>query len=599
MINAGENMLTEAELRALIARGETLAVEFKGEECAPLNDRDLVEAVVCLANRADNEPGWLLIGVEDDGRVTGARPRHGTNTDPHRLAALIAARTRPQLSVRVFAMSVKGRPVLAVEVPPQRMPVSTSEGVFVRRALGGDGRPACLPMDFPALHSLQADHGLHDPSAQIVSSAGWQDLDPLEFERFRRSVRERRGRSDESLLDLPDLELAKALGVVEANGEVRGLRLAALLLFGKEDALRRFVPAHEVAFQVLHGLDVEVNDFLRWPLLRAMEEIETRIRARNREQELMVGLLRVGVPDYSERALREALANALIHRDYLRLGAVHFQWHDDHIEISNPGGFPEGVRLDNLLVTAPRPRNPLLADAFKRAGIVERTARGIDTIFYEQLRNGRPAPSYARSNASGVVLTIPGGEANLDFVRLLVTEAQNGRGLGLDEMLILNALWQERALATEDAARLTQKPEVETRATLHRLVEAGLIEERGQKKGRTWHLSAAAYRALGEKAAYVRQRGFEPLQQEQMVLQYVEKHGRITRREAAELCRIASHQARDLLARLVQRGELAMHGARKGAFYERAPKDLEPSKSVHKSPKRGPRVDGCEAQERT
>jgi ATP-dependent DNA helicase RecG len=44
------------------------------------------------------------------------------------------------------------------------------------------------------------------------------------------------------------------------------------------------------------------------------------------------------------------------------------------------------VRLDNLLVTAPRPRNPLLADAFKRAGVVERTARGIDTIFYEQLR---------------------------------------------------------------------------------------------------------------------------------------------------------------------------------------------------------------------
>jgi ATP-dependent DNA helicase RecG len=85
-----------------------------------------------------------------------------------------------------------------------------------------------------------------------------------------------------------------------------------------------------------------------------------------------VGLLRVGVPDYSERALREALANALIHRDYQRLGAVHFQWHPDRIEVSSPGGFPEGVRLDNLLVTAPRPRNPLLADAFKRAGIVER-----------------------------------------------------------------------------------------------------------------------------------------------------------------------------------------------------------------------------------
>jgi ATP-dependent DNA helicase RecG len=424
-----------------------------------------------------------------------------------------------------------------------------------------------MPMDAAAMQSLQADRGLLDPSAQVVAAADWHDLDPLEFERFRRSVRERRGRSDESLLDLPDLELAKALGVVEANGQVRGVRLAALLLFGKEEALRRFVPTHEVAFQALRGLEVETNDFFRWPLLRVMEEIEARIRARNREQELMVGLLRVGVPDYAERALREALANALLHRDYQRLGAVHFQWHADRIEISNPGGLPEGVRLDNLLVTAPRPRNPLLADAFKRAGIVERTARGIDTIFYEQLRNGRPAPSYARSDATGVVVSIPGGEANLDFVRLLVTEAQGGRVLGLDELLILNALWQERSLTTDEAARLTQKPEADARATLHRLVEAGLVEERGQKKGRTWHLSAAAYRALGDRAAYVRQRGFEPLQQEQMVLQYVDKHGRITRKEAAELCRIDVRQAGRLLARLAQERKIVLHGTRKGAWY--------------------------------
>lgn len=538
-----------------------------------MNDRELVEAVVCLANRIGGAPASLLIGVEDDGRVTGARPRHGAATDTDKLAALIAGRTRPALAVGVEIVALGGHVVLVIQVPPQRQPVSTSDGVFLRRAVGGDGKPACVPMDSYAMQSLQADRGMLDPSAQVVDAARWQDLDPLEFERFRRSVRERRGRSDESLLELPDLELAKALGVVEANGSVRGVRLAALLLFGKDDALRRFVPNNEAAFQLLRGLDVEVNDFFRWPLLRVMEEIEARIRARNREQELMVGLLRVGVPDYSERALREALANALIHRDYQRLGAVHFQWHPDRIEISSPGGFPEGVRLDNLLVTAPRPRNPLLADAFKRAGIVERTARGIDTIFYEQLRNGRPAPSYARSDSAGVVVVIPGGEASLDFVRLLVTEAQRGLILGLDELLILNALWQERDMETAAAARLIQKPDAESRAALHRLVEAGLVEERGQKKGRTWHLSAAAYRALGDKAAYVRQRGFEPLQQEQMVLQYVEKHGNITRREAAELCRVNGPQAFRLLNRLLEQGLIAREGARgRNVVYKMCPK---------------------------
>lgn len=565
--------MTPEQARRLIAQGETLNVEFKGEARQRLDDRDLVEVVVCLANRSGREPAWLLVGVEDDGRIPGAQPRHEHGTDVDKLAALVAGRTRPPLAVHVHSLVLDGRDVLAIEIPPQTHPIGTADGVFLRRALGGDGRPACLPMDAAAMQSLQADRGLLDPSAHLVAGARWQDLDPLEFERFRRSVRERRGRSDESLIELPDPELAKALGVVEANGDVRGVRLAGLLLFGKGEALRRFVPAHEVAFQVLRGLDVQVNDFFRGPLLQVMEEIEGRIRARNREQELMVGLLRVGVPDYPERALREALANALIHRDYLRLGAVHFQWHDDRIEISNPGGFPEGVRLDNLLVTAPRPRNPLLADAFKRAGIVERTARGIDTIFYEQLRNGRPAPSYARSDATGVAVSIPGGEANLDFVRLLVTEAQSGRVLALDEILVLNALWQERSLATEDAARLTQKSEAETRATLHRLVEAGLIEERGHKRGRTWHLSAAAYRALGDKSGYVRQRGFEPLQQEQMVLQYVEKHGQITRAETAELCRISGPQAYRLLDRLTRQGLVIREGERgRGVVYRKARK---------------------------
>jgi ATP-dependent DNA helicase RecG len=87
------------------------------------------------------------------------------------------------------------------------------------------------------------------------------------------------------------------------------------------------------------------------------------------------------------------------------------------------------------------------------------------------------------------------------------------------------------------------------------LVEAGLVEPRRERKGRTWHLSAATYRRLGQPAAYVRQRGFEPLQQEQMVLQYVEKHGRITRSEAAELCRLTSSQAYRLLKRLEKDGQ--------------------------------------------
>jgi ATP-dependent DNA helicase RecG len=76
---------------------------------------------------------------------------------------------------------------------------------------------------------------------------------------------------------------------------------------------------------------------------------------------------------------------------------VHVQWSEEQLEISSPGGFPSGIRLDNLLVAPPHPRSPLLADAFKRTSLVERTGRGINRMFAEQLRVGRPAMPPPRS----------------------------------------------------------------------------------------------------------------------------------------------------------------------------------------------------------
>src|SRR5690606_28074869 len=139
----------------------------------------------------------------DDGRVTGARLDHSpTRRDMARLTAMISNRTRPSLSVRAYTVTVAGKPVLVIEVPPSDTPVGTADGRYLRRALGGDGRPACVPMHFHEMQSHMAHRRLLDYTALVVREARWDDLDPLEFERLRRSIRERRGRSDETLLDL-------------------------------------------------------------------------------------------------------------------------------------------------------------------------------------------------------------------------------------------------------------------------------------------------------------------------------------------------------------------------------------------------------------
>lgn len=122
----------------IITAGESLEVEFKSEKTKPLSDAELVESVVCLANRLGTRPGYLFIGVEDDGKISGSRPRHeGERTDPLRIQAMISNRTRPSLTVRVSEIGLRGLPVIIIEIHPARSPVSTADGKFIRRALGG------------------------------------------------------------------------------------------------------------------------------------------------------------------------------------------------------------------------------------------------------------------------------------------------------------------------------------------------------------------------------------------------------------------------------------------------------------------------------
>lgn len=558
--------MTDTEtIRQMVEAGETYTVEFKGEASKRLSDGDVVEAAVCLAN---GEGGHLLLGVEDDGRVTGSRPRHEAgHTDPDRVSAMIANRTQPPLQVRTESVELDGLPVLMIVVPKARTAVGTADGRYVRRAMQSDGSPGCVPFFAVEMLAGQVDRGVVDYAAMLLPEATWDDLDPLEIERLRRLVRANGTRADGVLASLSDVDIGRALGVVRGTPSEPELTAGALLLFGRPEALRRHVPTHEVAFQVLDGTSVSVNEIERFPLLRWADELGDRFRSRNTYEDVQLGLFRISVPAYPEESFREAVANALVHRDYTRLGAVHVQWGADSIQVSNPGGFPEGVALQTLLTALPHPRNPLLADAFKRVGLVERTGRGVKRIYEGQARFGRPLPNYQRTTRSDVVVVIPGGPANLAIARFVAERASEGHPLQFEELLVLNELVVQRSVTTSAAAVLLQTDETSARALLARMVEAGLLEHRGEHRSRSYHLAAGAYRAIGDKAAYVRARGFDPLQQEQMVLQYVEAHGSITRAQAADLCQLSPAQATRLLGRLVDQGRLLRLGERRGTRY--------------------------------
>ncbi|MDM1695986.1 putative DNA binding domain-containing protein [Thiopseudomonas alkaliphila] len=543
---------------------ESMTVEFKSDlKCLP--DRDLIEALACLAN---SEGGELWLGVEDDGTPTGLHAKH---KDLIGLSGLVAARTSPSLSVTVSKQVCKGVEVAKISVPKSGSVIATTAGMYSHRRIKSDGTPECVAMLPHERSSHSNQFGLVDASAQSVVGATLSDLDPLERERLRQTVQQYGG--DRVLLELDDEALDGALGFTtrDASGQ-RVPTLTGLLVIGKETALREKVATHEFAFQVLASDAVNFNEFRRYPLLKALDWLETNFRPYNPEEEIQVGLFRVPVPMVDMGAFREAVANALVHRDYHRLNAVHVRLDDYGLTISNPGGLVDGVTLDNLLTTEPRPRNRTLADAMKRIGVVERSGRGVDKIYRGMLRFGRPEPDYSRTDNRSVILELATAAADEIFLRLVVEQEgqQGGKPLPIDSLIALAALREQKRLSAEELALHIQRDLAQARRTLEHLVEAGLVEAHGRTRNRSYTLSADLYRAKGEKAAYTRQVGFSSVQHPEMVLNYVSQHGRIQRSEVMELCRLDRGQAYRLLTKLVHNGLLVRHGTTKNSYYEKA-----------------------------
>ncbi len=561
-------MMDVDRLQVLINAGESLEREFKSDR-KRLSDKDIFEEIVAMAN---TNGGTLFIGVEDDGEITGASPRHGDTTDPFKLQSAIFNNTVPNINTRVSVLPHPAGAVIAIEVDPYPEPCATARGKSLQRTIGPDGKPQTVPFYPRDQRSRRIDLGLMDFSAQPIEASSFNDLDPLEFERVRQTIVGLKG--ERNLLELSNEELAKALRLVESRERRLIPNVAGLLLLGKQDRLRELLPTHQVFFQVLDAQgNVKVNDVFSGPVVRVLNELESRFSARNEEQEFMVGFVRLPVPDYSPEGYRESVNNALLHRDYTLLNFIYVQWQPDHLLITNPGGFLHGITVENILVHEPKPRNPRLAEAFRRIGLVEQTGRGVDKIYRGQARYGRPLPDYTRSDSTGVRVVLRGGKPSLEFAAFVYEQEAAGNPLTLDELIVLNTLFFERRIESILAGRTIQKGISEGRAALEKLVERGFVEAKGEKRGRIYHLSAQLYRRFGDSSGYVRVHGISALRHEAMVMEFVEAHGRIARKEVMELCGISGDQAKRFLQNLVKKGILTRKGSKgKSAYYEKTPR---------------------------
>ena len=542
-------------MEKLIPDQESLEVEFKSDQ-RKLSDDALIDAIVAFANTSG---GDIYLGVEDDGKITGLHKEHKDSTQ---LAAFIANKTIPPVSARLENLPTEPS-VLVIHVPKSRSIVASSTGKIQRRRIKADGTPENVPMYPYEINTRLSELSMLDFSAQPVPGAQYVDLDPLERERLRSMIKAYHG--EVMLLELTDEELDQALQfVVTMDGRLIPT-YTGILLIGRKDKLKTLVPTAEAAYQMLHGTELQANESFYLPLLAAIEQIISFIDARNPEREMEMGMFRISIPSFDKRAVREAVVNAFAHRDYTRLGRVLVQMDADGLTVTNPGGFIEGVTIQNILRVEPHGRNPALADALKRIGLAERSGRGVDRIFEGSLKFGRELPDYSETTATSVKLFIPCGMPDEQMVALIAQQQRRTNELmPINTLLILHALRRNRRMTLQELLQEVILPESKARATLERLTEAGLVEAIGTGRSRAYVLSVKLYKS---PEAYVRQTDVDQLRYPELILKLARKKGAVTRSDVIALLHVNPPQAYRLLKHLADQGELIQSGSTRGAKY--------------------------------
>lgn len=543
----------------MIPKKESLTVEFKSDT-RKYPDNELVEAVIGMANTSG---GVLYLGVEDNGEITGVAKIHA---DPIGVIALIANKTVPSVSARAEIITENGTDILKIEIPTSRAIVASKDGKILRRRLKLDGSPENIPMYPYEINSRLSELSLLDYSAQPMHEASINDLDPNERLRLRNLIRQKKG--DNTLLELSDEELDKALGLTKEENGIIYPTVTGLLLIGKEDKLKEIMPTAKSSFQVLEGVQVKINNQYSKPLLATFEIFENYFNAWNPEREIEIGLFRIPIPEYSKTALREGLVNAFCHRDYTILQMVRVAIEDDGLSISSPGGFIEGVNLNNLLTVEPHGRNQNLADALKRIGLAERTGRGIDRIYEGSIIYGKPLPDYSESTSSYVKLFIAKAKPDLAFTKMIAEEENRiGKSLPINSLLILSTLQTLRRASISEIANTIHISEAKVKANIEKLIESGLIEPLGNGKSRNYILSAKIYKQQSNAIGYIRQTGIDQLRFEEMIIKLAQKQGFITRDNVVELLTLNEDQAYRLLHKLTKQNKLQLIGRGRKSKY--------------------------------
>lgn len=534
-------------LPALLARRENENLEFK-EAKNRFDFEELIDYCVALANEGG---GKLLLGVTDRGEVVGSKAFQ----DLERTRSGLVERLR--LRVTTEAVEHPQGRVVVITVPsrPLGMPLQYKGAYWMR---SGD---SLVPMTQDQIRTILNEAG-PDYSAEPCTRATLSDLDPAAIDVFRRTWVRKSG-------NLAVMSLADSQLLTDAELLVDGVpAYAALVLLGKSSALGRLLGHAEVIFEYraseASGPPQQRKEY-RQGFLLLQDDLWDTINVRNEVQHFQYGPFLFDIPTFNQSVLREAILNAVSHRDYRLEGSIFIRQFARRIEVVSPGGFPPGITEENCLWRQ-LPRNRRIAETLSKVGLVERSGQGMNRIFEECIKESKPKPDFTGTDRFHVSLVLRGDVQDPRFLAFLEKVGQDRlSSFSTEDLLVLDLLYYEQHVADRLKPRMLG------------LAEAGILEKVGKGRGARFILSRRFYQFLGKPGLYTRRRGLDRSTNKELLWQHLsvfQESGCPMGELMQVLPQLSREEVKGLLNELRQEERAHLLGRTKGGRWYPGPAEL-------------------------
>lgn len=543
----------ESEDKVEFKKGEHGNVAYDGGSRLKPSERRrcILGYVTALCNE---KGGSLVIGMEDKypHKVVGTRQNENSTGE---LEANIYRDTgiRPKIYELYEDEAEKKGRVLVIDVPSR--PAGTVfkfEDVPLMR-VGEELKPMSDEVYLSIIQENEPDF-----SQQICRDATLDELDPDALSVLKEKYAKKQ--NNPIFLTLSNRQILSDLQLITDEGVTN----AAVILLGKENFIKRVYPQASVMLEYRHSeSQITFDNRISYsqPFFIMIDRLWHDIDLRNGKFQIKEGPYIFDVPYFNEEVIRESINNAITHRDYTRHSETVIKQYPQKLIVTNAGGFPHGVTIDNILTVPSTPRNRLLADVLSKTGIVERSGQGIDKIFYRTLSEGKEAPDYSGSDAFNVELILSAIIQDKAFALFIESVQQNlaeDNKLSVFEIVVL------------DKIRRNEKTIALDKAVIKQLMDRNLIEKRGKTNGIHYILCRSYYEFTGNTAEYSKKSDWNTSQVTSIIIPFLTKYNKAKMGDFVKLLdgHLTRRQVRVYIQHMVDQNILTASGKGYGTYYE-------------------------------